>query len=572
PNLGFINTDSYFLQQKYWAKVMGDRLVANKDLSPFEIYRLAAGIEEESTTNEEDADEDNTDPLGTALELLHEDLNYQQAAKLSQAVKLFDWVIRSVHLLPATEMDAEAIADSRLNDSESLSGAGIPGLGYTRFPWQTMLYSRGDFVERAKLFVSMLEQQGIDSVLISFKKDERFVPWSVAVPVADKLFLFDTKLALPIPGKQVGQIATLTDLRSNPELLTKLNLSVKESLNENAKYWVTENDLKELKADLLVTPESLAYRFWELESKLVGDARIQVVINPTKIIQSLPKIEGLNYGLSDIEFETHQFRRTIRDAIASASFNDDIRNKLTWYYIDELYIDEFVRYRSARSKYFAGKFDVIRRDGQLNAIEHFYNMIYKDAVIDSLASDRNFQIAMSLNRGTMSAAEFSNAIKAVQANMRLVRRDSGYFLSHCHFDNGNFSTAINWLTRLERIANTERWHAAINYLRGRSLEAQRDYESAIEVYKKEESEQFHGDLIRVRLLKSLIPQSVSIEKSSKSSLETNEAEVPFEEPDSPTESSEDEPSESPNKLEDVENEKALESEQIQDSDGDQRAA
>ena len=76
-------------------------------------------------------------------------------------------------------------------------------------------------------------------------------------------------------------------------------------------------------------------------------------------------------------------------------------------------------------------------------------------------------------------------------------------MSQCHFDNGNFSTSANWLTRLETIDDTDRWQQAINYLRARSLEAQRDYAAAIKLYEKQESEHFHGDLIRVRQLKSL---------------------------------------------------------------------
>jgi Mn-containing catalase len=59
------------------------------------------------------------------------------------------------------------------------------------------------------------------------------------------------------------------------------------------------------------------------------------------------------------------------------------------------------------------------------------------------------------------------------------------------------------LTRLEEIEDTARWQAAINYLRGRALEAQRDYDSAIDALNNEDSEQFHGNLIRVRLLKKI---------------------------------------------------------------------
>ena len=176
---------------------------------------------------------------------------------------------------------------------------------------------------------------------------------------------------------------------------------------------------------------------------------------------------------------------------------------MTWYFADEMYINEFVRYRTARSKYFAGIYETIRNDGNLNAIELFFSMIYKDSKIQSLASDRVFQIQLQITRGTQSASDFEKVISGVQRNMGLVRRDSGFFLAQCHFDLGNYSTATNWLTRLEEIEDTQRWQASINYLRGRSLEAQRDYDSALAAFNNQESEQFHGDLIRGRLLKKI---------------------------------------------------------------------
>ena len=498
--LGFLNTDSYNLQQNFWAKEIARRKSVDREMGPFEIYRVASKIGEVVDIEDED-----TDPLALALQKLHNGMSIQDSQDLSHALKMFDFVVRNIYLLPedALTADADSPEELRLNSSQSPAAAGIPGLGYTRFPWQTMLFSRGDYVERAKLFMVLLNQLELDSVMLNVEIDGSLKPWTVGVNIGDKLYLFDTKLGLPIPIGESARIATLSDVIDEPEILDGLDLSVKESLKENTKYWVKADQLKNIEAKLYLPPEAASYRYHELESKLVGETRMNLVIQPSDTISKMPKVDGVSYGVWDIGFQTHEFRRAIRDAIAEASHNDSLRDKLRWYYMDEYYIYEFVRYRTARSKYFQGIYETIRNDGNLNAIELFYSMIYKDSKIQSLASDTVFQMQLSITRGKQSANDFARTIQGVQDNMRLVRRDSGYFLSQCHFDLGNYSTATNWLTRLEEIANTARWQAAINYLRGRSLEAQRDYDSAIDVYNRQESEQFHGDLIRVRLLKKI---------------------------------------------------------------------
>ena len=522
--LGFLNTDSYNLQQNFWCKEIASRKSIDREMGPFEIYRVASEMGEVA-----DMDDEDVDPLSLALQKIHDGMSVQDSEDLSYALKMFDFVVRNIYLLPEDAAAGDDTDAMRLNDADSLPAAGVPGLGYSRFPAQTLLFSRGDYVERAKLFMLLLNQLEIDSVMLETEINGTPKPWAVGVNIGGKLYMFDTKLGLPIPVGQSLQIATFSQLKSQPELLDELDLSVKESLKDETKYWVKGDQLKETKALVYFTPESTSYRYFELESKLIGETRMNLVVNPTKIIAGMPKIDGLTYGAWDIGFKTHQFRRAVRDAIAEASHNDRIRDKLRWYYNDEFYVNEFVRYRTARSKYFSGIYETIRNDGNLNAIELFFSMIYKDSKIQSLEYDPIFQTQLLLTQGQQSVSDFQNVIKGVQSNMRLVRRDSGYFLSHCHFDLGNFSTATNWLTRLEEIENTQRWQSAINYLRGRSLEAQRDYDSAIDVYNKQDSEQFHGDLVRVRLLKKITNATGEMEASTEAPKEEASTEAPKEE-------------------------------------------
>ena len=309
---------------------------------------------------------------------------------------------------------------------------------------------------------------------------------------------------MPIPGEKIGTIATLADVRSNPELLESLDLTVDESLKDETKYWVQPDDLAKLKAKLFVTPEGISNRISQLESKLTGDSRLKLASRPEEIIARLPKIDGVEFGVWDIAFKTHQFRGAVREALAKASYDDVLRNKVMWHYRDEAYVDGFEMYRTARSKYFNGLFETVRNDGISNAIELFYIMIYKDETIAKLGTDTDLQFRMGILReANQSSAEFGSEISGRQAQMKLVRRDAGFFLAHCHFDNGNFGTAINWAERLRDKPDSERWKDGVEYLRGRSYEARREYKEAAEVLKNDDSLQFHGNLIRARMLREM---------------------------------------------------------------------
>ena len=499
--MSFHETDAYFIQQALWVKNIGDRLGESRHMNPYEIYRVAADKYEPTAETK--------DGLAEILGKLNEGLDEAGAGKLADGMRFFDWVVRNVQLEAEANTDEDAIAEQRLGDSavpgdggDELAGAGVKGTGYVRFPWQSLMYSRGDYVDRAKLVLLYADLVGIDAVM--FTIEDR--PWCIGFAIGGKYYLFDTKLGLPIPGKETGSIATLADVKADPKLLASLDLTVDESLKDETKYWVQPEDLTNLKAKLYITPEGISNRVGQLESKLTGDSRLKLASRPTEVIARLPKIDGVEFEAWDIAFKTHQFRKALRGAISKASYDDVLRDKVMWHYRDEAYVDGFETYRTARSKYFNGIFETVRNDGIANAIELFYIMIYKDETIAKLGSDTDLQFKMGILReANQSSAEFESEIRSRQGQMRLVRRDSGYFLAHCHFDNGNFGTAINWAERLREKPDSERWKDGVEYLRGRSYEARRQYKEAADVLKSDDSLQFHGNLIRARMLREMSP-------------------------------------------------------------------
>jgi hypothetical protein len=497
--LSFLSTDAYYLQESAWVTQIAERVMDSNQLNPFELYRLAA----DNYKPEEDAE----NVLVDVVAKLHPNIEEKQSETLAESLAVFDWVVRNIQLNADPNLTEDEIEEAKLIDNdEGLAASGVPGLGYTRYPWQVLLYGRGDYVERAKLFMLGLRHLGIDSVMLSVKdSDGNLRPWAVGVAVGSEYYLFDTKLGLPISGEAVGSIATLTQVREDSDLIRSLDLTNEESLEENTDYWVTEDQLKDLEGFIYVSPESVSKRMLGLESSLVGDNKLTLAFKADDIASRLPETEGVEIKPWDIAFKTHQFRQAVRFALEQTS-NNVMADKLIWYYTDEYYIDNFVVYRTARARFFKGKFSVDPRGLSLSAIQSCQRLNYTDEQIENLGSDRKQQRRLGIRKeADQDVQSFNREVKSVQAQMRLIKRDAGLYLSQCLFDNGSMNASANWLEILRK-QGASRWDDAVTYLLGRSHEKLKDYDKAIEVLSNQKVAQSHGNILRVRMLKKLISE------------------------------------------------------------------
>ncbi|MFK7769817.1 MAG: tol-pal system YbgF family protein [Mariniblastus sp.] len=492
----FLNTDPYYLQEAAWISQVADRVSSSEQLNSFELYRLAAG-------NYKPQDDDQ-DPVVQVVKKLHASLEDGEAETLAKSHKVFDWVVRNLQLDPQVDLDENGIDDARLNDSEDLASAGVPGTGYRHYPWQVLLYGRADYVERAKVFMLALRRLEIDSVMLATKSDDGPKPWAVGVAIGDEYYLFDTKLGLAIPGEKIGTTATLAEVQAKPELLSGLDLTTEESLEDDTKYWVSGDDVKALSGLIYISPESVSRRMKALEASLAGENRLRLAYSSDEIKDRLPKSESVDVSAWDIAFKTHQFRQAVREALEKKSDNV-IAEKLSWHFASEMYVDNFVPYRTSRARFLKGKFQIDTTSRSRNAIESCQRLMYSDADIDNLGSDPIQQKRLGIRReADQNAQDFSMKIRSIQAQMRLVRRDTGFYLAQCLFDNGSVKGAGNWLDDLLSKEDAERWKDGVSYLLGRSYEGSKEYDEAIKFFSDEKSVQAHGNLIRARILKELV--------------------------------------------------------------------
>ncbi|HEV3115409.1 MAG TPA: hypothetical protein VGY58_00055, partial [Gemmataceae bacterium] len=131
--------------------------------------------------------------------LVHEavrSLRLDKLAPLDQAAAGFAWTMRQVQL--------------RERPGDALAVDFVLRRGY------------GSSLERALVFLAVLQQLGIDGCMLTVpgKPGEPAVRyWIPGALVNNEIYLFDTRLGMPLPGRKGKGIATLDQVRNDPEAL-----------------------------------------------------------------------------------------------------------------------------------------------------------------------------------------------------------------------------------------------------------------------------------------------------------------------------------------------------------------
>ncbi len=492
--LVFQRTDAYYLRQADWCDEVVRRVSLPRNHLIFELLYRSAGVEISEQQPEES--------FLKAIQTLNPSLSNEDAPKMAAVLRLFDWVVRNTQLEPELELTTEEVRDQQLVDISTGKPwfDGVRGVGYVRSPYQSMLYGRADYVERAILLIKLLEHAQLPALMLAIGEK----PWVVGVEIGQQLYLFDTRLGLPLPDEKFGKVMTLQRLRSKPDLLRQLDLTLNESLEGDNRYWMNEGDLNQLRALIYVSPEGVSRRMLFLERRMVGD-KLQLVQKLDDYRQFASRHGELSARLWEIGFQNLAFRWTLRDALIRSRNDDQIQRKLLWYYDNESYADTFETYRTARNMFVHGLFERDPNTDEFNVIENFYLLMYDDKQIDELATNRPLLMRLGILQTTnQSSREFQERIQGVQGQMRLVRRDAGIFLAQSHFDNGNLGTAGNWLERIALKEDSERWSHQIDYLAARAYEARREFDRSLDELAKSKGPGRHGNLLRMRFLKQVV--------------------------------------------------------------------
>lgn len=360
------------------------------------------------------------------------------------ATELFDWTVRNI----------------QLDSSDSPPG-------YVHQPWQILAYGHGTARQRAWIFAELCRQQQLDVVMLA--SGEKW--WLPALLDDGKLYLFDTRLGLPIPGSEPGSVATLTELQNDEELLSQLRVEGEDT------YPITAEDLKNITTQLVASPLQLSKRAQLLEEELEGDDYVVLSASTDRLKSTLKDLSAIN----SVELWPYPFQ-SILDEI-----NMDRRSRLRA-------LQQFIvfaqrpRLWKARVLHFQGTKAIPIEDRN-----------------DPLAQpDLGHQRSIALYQDPrVRPAE--RQLEQLEASKRAIydiaKAGASYWLGLLSYDLGRYSVAEDWLARRTLEARPDGpWTNGARYNLARTHEARGDLPAAIKLLESDESPQRLGNLLRARQL------------------------------------------------------------------------
>lgn len=377
---------------------------------------------------------------------------------VAQATAIFDWIVRNIQL------DADSAA-----------------MPYR--PWESLLFGHGTAEQRAWIFALMARQMGLDVVVLEVPAkpqaddgagESKF--WLPALLTGGKLYLFDTRLGLPIP-KQGGEgVATLEELQADPQLLRQLDL-------EDSTYPVTAEQLQHVTAHVVADPFDLSRRAAAIESKLSGDDRLALAVSPSALadkLKTVPGVVGVEIWDAPFRILRDQLRVPIETRRQMATEFEPFAWRPTLWKARVL---GFQGRKTGDADSPNANLDEIV-DDQAEAIGLYTSPLVRlpDRVLNSLTSEPKKKI--------YSAAKDA----------------ASYWVGLLLFDQGKFDLAEGWFGDPRLAAKTGAyWASGTRYNLARTYEAEGKYAEAIKLYEADDSPQRDGNRLRAQQLK-LKPQ------------------------------------------------------------------
>jgi hypothetical protein len=384
---------------------------------------------------------------------------------VAQATAVFDWIVRNIQL------DADSAA-----------------MPYR--PWESLVFGHGTAQQRAWVFALMARQIGLDVVVLEVPADDGSTKagkskfWLPALLSDGKLYLFDTRLGLPIPGKDGQGVATLADLQADPTLLRHLDL-------DDSAYPVSAEQLQHVTAVVVADPFDLSRRAAAIESKLSGDDRLALSVTPTALAEKLKAVPGIEaVKIWDTPF------RIIRDQLRVPI---EMRRQMAtefepFAWRPTLWKARVLAFQGRKT----GDADAPNAnleeivDDQAEAIGLYTSPRVRppDRMLESLASEPKIKI--------YSAAKDA----------------ASFWVGLLLFDQGKFDLAERWFGDPRMAAEaSDYWAPGTHYNLARTYEAEGKDAEAIKLYEADDSPQRDGNRLRARSLK-LRPQTAAPDGSN----------------------------------------------------------
>ncbi|MCC6511911.1 MAG: CDC27 family protein [Pirellulaceae bacterium] len=408
----------------------------------------------------------------------------EKFAQLEQAFKLFDWSVRNI-ILQGSAKDVETLVDDPrkpIVDS---------GTGYKYLPWQTILYARGDFVERGRTFTALAQQRELQTCWLALRLPSSPAAklWTIGVWVGDDCYLFEPKLGLPILDPETATPATLAQVQKDERILRRLDVPGRFD------YAVNPGDAAKVEFLLEIEPSAATDRMAVLQGSLTGEDRLWLQPDWAPLKEKIQRLYPQSpVALWQVPWLARLFAIDVRDRL-------QMNSPFTAQYI----IEHAVWYMEtpaalARLKHLSGQFE--NTFDERGALATYMDCRLPDEVIDRLPEDPDAQKELAIPRlSAESMDEYKSRLQQLQIVFRQAKLDASFLLGQLHYELGNYADVEGWMAK-RTIGNptAAKWHAAARYTLARAYQQTGKISEAIAALNEDESPMEAGNRLRVRYL------------------------------------------------------------------------
>lgn len=435
---------------------------------------------------------------------------------------LFDWTVRHIQIDPMPEVIAETAGPrpqqpkkGRPKKEEVTPVHAVPGGRFAA--WEALVLGHGDGLERAKVFIGLARQQGIDAVVLHPYDGLPDRGWLVGVLIGDDLYLFDTTIGLPVPGPAAAPVATLAQAFADPSVVRTLDV------DGEPLYPLKQSEVESMVAHVEALPWSLSQRVQILEDQLAGEQKMVITTSPGPLAQRLRALKGVaDVRLWLAPYEARHFRmgvqrlgRTLARALRSG--DQELADRVRAAYdrdaveqIDEelMALSGLTSMVRGRLLQFRGQFD--KREHQPGAKAFLLQCRPPDEEIERLKTDRDLQ-KMLVDQKRLPDADAETLKKTIDNRLAVVNRikqNASYWLGLIAYEDGQYNAARHFFDELTLQASPDGpWTTGARYNLARTHETlarqngtKENCDRAIELYRADQSPQRRGSLIRAKRL------------------------------------------------------------------------
>jgi hypothetical protein len=411
-------------------------------------------------------------------------LSAEDAVRFEEAYKLFDWTVRNVIMEGDTSTVEKLAMDARQ--------LGENTLGCKSLPWETVLFSVGDFVERGRVFAALAQQRGIDTVWISINgtaTSPGFL-WAIGVAIGSEMYLFEPKLGLVITDPDTQDIATLKMARENDRVLRRLDLPGQFD------YAVNPGDLKSVILLIDAIPNAMSARMKMIEKSLSGSDRMRLFVDTDEITQRLSACSPNDpIAIWQTPLLARDYATELRDRLTDLSdFTARYMSTRGVWLMD-------TPVSKARFMHLMGKIE--SDSDEDGALSTYMKCRIDNETLEKLAYDPDIQKELQVDRLPTETKEVHEAkIRQSQVVYAQAKIHATFLLAQLHFDRGNYDAVVNWIEkRLLKDERAQQWHSAGHYLLGRAYQELGNMENAEKEFTHQPSLQEAGNRLRLRQLR-----------------------------------------------------------------------